>query len=228
MKYAYDHGVITVTNLQNYNIDQIFDCGQCFRFSPTGDGGWSGVAYRRPLTLRQPDSHTLQISGIDEEEFVNIFARFLCLEDDYDAIRVNIRAHFGQDAAIETAMAYGEGIRLLKQEPWEALCSFILSQNNNIPRIKKMIETLCRQCGAPIGGDLFAFPTPEALLVAGPAILRHRLPGRLFAARGRKRRKRHAKFRRHTRPPFPRGACSADQAARCRAQSGRLCTAFWI
>ena len=172
MEYAYNHGVITVSNLENYNIDQIFDCGQCFRFSLTEDGAWTGVAYRHHLTLRQPDSRTLLISGIDEAAFIDTFAQFLCLEDDYDAIRASIRTHFGQDATIETAMAYGDGIRILKQEPWEALCSFILSQNNNIPRIKKIIESLCRQCGEPIGGDLFAFPTPEALLIAGETVLR--------------------------------------------------------
>ncbi|MCI8589317.1 MAG: DNA-3-methyladenine glycosylase 2 family protein [Clostridiales bacterium] len=172
MEYTYNHGVITVSHLQNYNIDQIFDCGQCFRFAKREDGGWTGIAYRRQLTLRQPDSSTLQISGIDETAFMDTFVRFLCLEDDYTAIRHNIRDHFGQDTIMETAMAYGEGIRLLKQEPWEALCSFIISQNNNIPRIKKLIETLCRQCGEPIGPGLFAFPTPGELLAAGETMLR--------------------------------------------------------
>ena len=73
MEYTYNHGVITVSHLQNYNIDQIFDCGQCFRFAKREDGGWTGIAYRRQLTLRQPDSSTLQISGIDETAFMDTF-----------------------------------------------------------------------------------------------------------------------------------------------------------
>lgn len=172
-----DQGTVTVSGLQYYDIDQIFDCGQCFRFTRDSAGAWTGVACRALLTLRQKDPQTLTIcaegagGGMTQAAFETTFARFLGLQEDYGAIRSDIAARFPGDATLQAAMAYGQGIRILKQEPWEALCSFIISQNNNIPRIRKIIEAICARYGDPVGSR-FAFPCPERLLSAGEQALR--------------------------------------------------------
>lgn len=99
--------------------------------------------------------------------FETTFARFLGLQEDYGAIRSDIAARFPGDATLQAAMAYGKGIRILKQEPWEALCSFIISQNNNIPRIRKIIEAICARYGDPGGQSI-------CLSLSGTAAFRRR------------------------------------------------------
>lgn len=93
-----------------------------------------------------------------------IWARYFDLDRDYDALS----AAFCNDETLRTAYTFSRGIRILSQDPWETLCSFILSQNNNIPRIRKIIAALCEHFGTPIEGTPFyAFPTAERLASAG-------------------------------------------------------------
>lgn len=95
-----DQGTVTVSGLQYYDIDQIFDCGQCFRFTRDSAGAWTGVACRALLTLRQKDPQTLTIcaegagGGMTQAAFETTFARFLGLQEDYGAIRSDIAARF--------------------------------------------------------------------------------------------------------------------------------------
>lgn len=166
MEYKYENGVITVKGLKNYKISQIFDCGQCFRFNEDPDGSWSGVAYGRYITLSQKED-TLTVKGITESEFENRYCEFLALRDDYAMIRHDIKEHFKNDETMKKAMEFGDGIRILRQEPWEAVCSFIISQNNNIPRIKKIIEELSRRYGEQLSPGKYAFPSAQALVSAG-------------------------------------------------------------
>ena len=166
MEYTYENGIITVKGLKNYKISQIFDCGQCFRFNENPDGSWSGIAFAKYITLSQTDD-MLTIHGITKNEFENNFRRFLCLDCDYDEIRADIARRFSGDKTMKEAMNLGEGIRILRQEPWECVCSFIISQNNNIPRIKKIIEEISRKFGEKIGDGKYAFPTARALREAG-------------------------------------------------------------
>lgn len=166
MEYKYENGVITVKGLKNYNIDQIFDCGQCFRFDKDPDGSWSGAAYGKYITLSQKED-TLTVKGITEADFERTFCDFLALRDDYGIIRRDIAEHFKNDDTMQRAMAFGDGIRILRQEPWEAVCSFIISQNNNIPRIKKIIRELSRRYGKELSPGIHAFPSAQALMDAG-------------------------------------------------------------
>jgi len=140
--------------IKDFNIRQIFDCGQCFRFNKNPDGSVSGIAFGKFVTFTQ------------DGEYDPFWNHYLSLDVDYAKIKREIIERFGGDETIKKAIEYGSGIRILRQEPWEMVCSFIISQNNNIPRIKKTIERMSRAYGEPIEGG-YAFPTAEALYNAG-------------------------------------------------------------
>lgn len=161
---------VKIDGVKDFLIWQTFDCGQCFRFDPTEDGGFDGVALGRYVRFSQPSPDRLEITGSDVADFENIWKHYLALDDDYVSIRAGI-AESTADAAgrpgapdpvMGEAMRCGSGIRILHQEPWETLCSFIVSQNNNIPRIKKIIAAMSEKYGEPLnaGGETYyAFPT---------------------------------------------------------------------
>ena len=105
-----------------------------------------------------------------EQEFSELWRDFFGLGDDYEKIRADIRERFSGHPVMELALERGRGIRIMRQEPHEALISFIISQNNNIPRIKGIISTLCSKYGSPInfeGKTYFSFPDAKALFDAG-------------------------------------------------------------
>lgn len=166
MKYERCDGGYAVYDYSFFDPSQTFDCGQCFRFEREADGTWSGVARGIFFGVKDMGEH-LFIRCESEEELTNVILPFLALDADYDQIREDIKAHFAEDDTMAKAMELGSGIRILRQEPWEALCSFIISQNNNIPRIKKIIETLCTKYGQALPCGRYSFPTPEALKAAG-------------------------------------------------------------
>ena len=150
-----------IKDYNNFDIAQIFDCGQCFRFNKTGENEYGGVARGKYVKFIQENNEIIAF-GITEEEFEQVWADFFDLSTDYSEIQKLINT----DEIMENAIKYGSGIRILKQELWECMISFIVSQNNNIPRIKKIIEGICTKYGAPIqteDGIKYAFPTPEEL-----------------------------------------------------------------
>ena len=153
---------IELRGVENYRIAQIFDCGQTFRFDPAvhedGSVTVGGIALGRVLELEQRgDNVTIRNMGMGELDAS--FRRYLALDDDYDAIRRELVEGHGYDRIMEAAMSCGSGIRILHQEPWESLCSFIVSQNNNIPRINGIISRMCERFGGSIDGVNYAFPT---------------------------------------------------------------------
>lgn len=169
---------VIVKGIEYFQVGQVFDCGQCFRFDPTEDGGFEGIAGGQYIKLCQDNDNTLELIGITAEDYYGFWRHYLALDDDYAKIRAEISAcaaaasgsRAERDPVMENAMSCGAGIRILHQEPWETLCSFIISQNNNIPRIKKIIAAMSEKYGEPIdvGGRRFhAFPTAEALVAAG-------------------------------------------------------------
>lgn len=140
---------------------QTFACGQCFRWQPSPEDPrtYTGAAGGRFLELRQEDGQ-LRLS-CTEEEFDGFWRGYFDLDTDYGEKWAALMAF---SPVLREAAAYAPGIRILRQEPWEALCSFILSQNNNIPRITGIIARLCEAFGEPIpGAPLHAFPTPERI-----------------------------------------------------------------
>lgn len=158
----------TLKNVKDFNADHIFDCGQCFRWQRQDDGSYVGPAMNRVVEIAENDG-VLTVNNCNEDDFNNIWRDYLDLGRDYGALKKNLGA---ADEAIRAATEYGYGIRILKQDFWEAVVSFIISQNNNIPRIKGCIEALCKNFGEPIGeykGKLyFAIPSPERLASLTP------------------------------------------------------------
>ena len=160
-----------------FDISQIFDCGQCFRFdkvdSHKGGVAFGGAAFGKYVEFEQTEDGFLTVYGSTEDEFEKIWRPFLAYDEDYGALRDDIRARLAEcgvaEDVVSGAMNGGSGIRILRQDRWEALCSFIISQNNNIPRIKKNIADLCSAFGDEIenGKGHRAFPTPKALYDAG-------------------------------------------------------------
>jgi len=151
----------------HFDLDKIFDCGQSFRFEKGADGVWEGVAYGKLLRVSQDDSNIY--INCTREEYDSLWKSYLCLDTDYDEVNADIEANFGGET-MAAAMKAGDGIRILRQEPWETLCSFIISQNNNIPRIKSLISAICRSYGDKFtvnGAEYYSFPSPRALLDAG-------------------------------------------------------------
>ncbi len=152
----------TKTGIKDFNLDHIFDCGQCFRWERQEDGSYTGTAMGKIVNMRFELEGRLIVDNCTEEEFTQIWTPYLDLERDYAKIKSSL-----QGEEIQRAMKYGYGIRILKQDFWEALLSFIISQNNNIPRIKGCIEALTRCCGEKIGTykgkDYYALPEPETL-----------------------------------------------------------------
>jgi N-glycosylase/DNA lyase len=153
----------------HFSVAKTFDCGQCFRFDPVTDTKheteFSGVAYGRKISFAE-ESGKLYIYGATEDDFNSIWCRYLGLDTDYDAIDRDILSR-SDSPALRDAVEYGRGIRILRQEPWEAVCSFIISQNNNIPRIKKIIAAMSEKYGDALGDNSYAFPTAKALFDAG-------------------------------------------------------------
>lgn len=151
-----------VAKVPCFDVGLTLDCGQAFRWTKNENGNWHGVAYSKPLTLRQTENG-VEFIGTSEDDFRNIWIPYFDLDRNYDALC----EEFKSDSQLEKAVSECYGIRLLKQEPWEALCSFIISQNNNIPRIKGIVDRLCRLLGEHLGGDDYAFPAPERVAQAG-------------------------------------------------------------
>lgn len=176
-----NESTLRLDGLSNFSISQIFDCGQCFRFDPVAAPRHAfeieGVAHGRYIRLGQDTPESVTLYNVTADEYERIWKHYLALDADYAEIRRDIAERFadatgGSDTVMPKAMSCGEGIRILRQDPWEAVCSFIVSQNNNIPRIKKIIANMSRAYGEPIivGNDTYhAFPTAKALADAGEA-----------------------------------------------------------
>lgn len=137
------------------------DCGQAFRWSLKENGCWHGVVRGRALDLCEKDGKVI-LHGTGERDF-EFWQAYFDLDRDYSALC----EAFCADKSLAGAVEFCPGIRILRQEPWEAVCSFIISQNNNIPRIKGIIERLCVLLGEPLGGGDYAFPTAQAVERAG-------------------------------------------------------------
>ena len=163
----------------HFDADRIFDCGQCFRFSriTSGDGfpEWGGVAFGRYVSVRQT-GREVTLFGTGEEDFFGIWEGYLGLDADYGEINRDILSR-SDNPALAEAVACEDGIRILGQDPWEALCSFIISQNNNIPRIRSLVGALCERAGKAFdGGSMtshgappvcYSFPDPGAVTALG-------------------------------------------------------------
>lgn len=154
---------MTVSGLDDFSLEKIFDCGQCFRFERTAEGSFEGIAFGKLLRCSQPAPDTV-VFGSSPEDFDRLWYHYFSLDVDYRAVNSSLPT----DPAMSEAAKRASGIRILNQDGWEALCSFIISQNNNIPRIKKNIRSLCESYGEPVfeKGERVGFSFPSAGVIA--------------------------------------------------------------
>ncbi len=150
-----------------FSLSQTLDCGQCFRWKVQPDGSWTGVVEGSVFRIREGEGR-LHIACLSqppqtEGEMSDFFRRYFDFDTDYRAIKTLCGAH----PALRAAAEFAGGIHILRQQPGEALCTFILSQNNNIKRIAGLVERLCENFGQAIpaldGTRYFSFPSPEVL-----------------------------------------------------------------
>ena len=157
MNYTVNGEYVVLSDVTDFSLPATFECGQCFRWNADENGVYHGVAYGRALEIKSDgDDILLKTTELD---FLDVWKDYFDLDTDY----TKIRRHVSVNGHMEKAAEFGAGIRILRQEKWEALCSFIISQCNNIPRIKKIVETLCAMYGGEISDGLYAFPTAEAI-----------------------------------------------------------------
>ncbi len=162
--------ITSLKNLKDFELNHIFDCGQCFRWEKEEDGSYTGVVLFRyneswhnvaaNIKLKNSEATIQATKAIPVEVWENYFD----LKVDYGQIKYELRL---KDDKIDEAINSGEGIRILNQNKWETLISFLISQNNNIPRIKGCIQALSKNFGEPLGefmgSERFGFPLPETL-----------------------------------------------------------------
>lgn len=140
------------------------DCGQSFRWKSDDGKIWHGVAFEKSVEVYTENDNLVILGDVSNGDEA-LWREYFDLDTDYASICEKLC----KDKWLSKAITAYPGIRILKQEPWEALCSFIISQNNNIPRIKGIISRLCENLGEDLGEGDFAFPAPEKILEAGEA-----------------------------------------------------------
>ena len=140
----------------------IFECGQCFRWNKQEDGSYTGIFKNNVINVKK-ENNNIVFSGICEGDIKEICTEYFDLKTDYEEIK---RKLSGIDDYLKNSINYGQGIRILKQDLWETLISFIISANNNIPRIKGIIERISQKYGNEIEWNekkYYTFPTPDQL-----------------------------------------------------------------
>ena len=149
-------------NQESFELKDIFDCGQCFRWNKQEDGSYTGVFRNNVLNVKKEDNK-ITFQGICENDIKKTVEKYFDLNRDYEEIKSKLAQI---DDNMKTSIEYGRGIRILNQDLWETIISFIISANNNIPRIKGIIERLSEKYGNKIeynNQKYYTFPTPEQL-----------------------------------------------------------------
>lgn len=157
MRVLKENNNIILKNQECLNIALSLDCGQAFRWRKNEENIWSGVVKNKYLKLKQINNDEIIFYDTTEEDFNLIWKEYFDLERDYNLILKN----YNETNLVIACKKYN-GIRILKQDEWEAICSFIISQNNNIPRIKGIIERLCESFGERVG-ESYTFPSADVL-----------------------------------------------------------------
>ncbi|MDD2494593.1 MAG: DNA glycosylase [Tissierellia bacterium] len=162
--YEKDNKLI-IENVKSFNITHIFDCGQCFRWNKEDDGSYTGVVKNKVINILQNNS-TIIFDKINYDDYETLIRNYFDMDTDYD----NIKNQINVDEVINKSIEFGQGIRILNQDEWETMISFMISANNRIPMIKKVIENLSMSFGDYIcnykGRDYYAFPSAEQLCKA--------------------------------------------------------------
>ena len=149
-------------NPKSFELKDIFECGQCFRWNIEKDGSYTGI-FKENIINVQKIGNDIYFKGICNGDIKEIIEDYFDLNRDYEKIKEKLSLI---DENMRISTEYGRGIRILNQDLWETIISFIISANNNIPRIKGIIERLSEKYGNEIswnGKIYYTFPTPEQL-----------------------------------------------------------------
>ncbi len=152
----------TIKNQDSFELKHIFDCGQCFRWNEEIDGSYTGVFKQNVLNVQKNEDEII-FTGIVNGDIKTVVEDYFDLKRDYSKIKKELSKI---DTNVKESIKYGEGIRILNQELFETILSFIISANNNIPRIKGIIERISKKYGDEIkwkGKSYYTFPTLKQL-----------------------------------------------------------------
>jgi N-glycosylase/DNA lyase len=147
---------------KTFELKDIFECGQCFRWNENENGSYTGVINNGVLNVEK-QGKKIFFTGILDQDIKEVVRFYFDLDRNYEEIKMQLS---NIDKYLKTSVEYGKGIRILNQDLWETIISFIISANNNIPRIKGIIERISKEYGTEIewnGEKYYTFPTPEQL-----------------------------------------------------------------
>ena len=151
-----------IENQESFELKDIFECGQCFRWNKNENESYTGVINKGVLNVEKKGKKII-FSGILDGNIEEIVRFYFDLDRNYEEIKLQLS---NVDEYLKTSVEYGKGIRILNQDLWETIISFIISANNNIPRIKGIIERISEKYGTEIEWNrkkYYIFPTPEKL-----------------------------------------------------------------
>lgn len=153
---------IIIENIRDFEPRDIFECGQSFRWNVEEDGSYTGVAFGKVINVKK-EKDTVTFSNTNKKDFDDIWFDYFNLDRDYGELKQIL----SKDDILKKSIGFGKGIRILRQDEWEILISFIISANNRIPMIKRAIDILSERYGSYIGEyrgkKYYSFPKPEDL-----------------------------------------------------------------
>ena len=151
-----------IKNISSFELVDIFDCGQCFRWNKQQDGSYTGTFKGNVMNV-QKQGNTVTFKGICNGDIKEIVEDYFDLNRNYEEIKQQLSKI---DNHVKTSIEYGQGIRILNQDLFEMIISYIISAKKNIPSIKLIIDRICKNYGKKIewnGKKYYTFPTPEEL-----------------------------------------------------------------
>ncbi len=144
--------------VKDFDIEETLECGQCFRFEKISNKKYLVIAHKKELIVEQNEKKLI-FHDLDEAEYFRIWENYFDLKRDYGEIKKILGK---KDKILKEAIEFAGGIRLISQDPFETLISFIISQNNRIPMIKKVIRNISEKYGDKIENE-YAFPSVAQL-----------------------------------------------------------------
>ena len=151
-----------IENQESFELKDIFECGQCFRWNKNDDGSYTGIVNKGVLNVEKQNEKII-FTGMLDIDIKEVVRFYFDLDRNYEEIKMQLS---NIDKYLKTSVEYGKGIRILNQDLWETIISFIISANNNIPSIKGIIERISKKYGTEIewnGEKYYTFPTPKQL-----------------------------------------------------------------
>lgn len=153
---------LKLDSINSFDLKNIFECGQCFRWNENEDGSYIGIVKNNIIKITQTNNNII-VKSYGKDNIAELFNFYFDMNTDYEKIKIKLSKI---DSYMLESIKYGEGIRILNQDLWETIMSFIISANNNIPRIKGIIEKLSRTYGNEIiwnNEKYYSFPTVNQL-----------------------------------------------------------------